>query len=93
MGGSLPYVTLPNFPLPNSNSVVAPFAADIDTSHGGSVRYTNFSSFQSDLEDVNSFINSQIDGGQFSYSEFYGTEMMVVEWDNVPKDLESSVST
>ena len=88
MGGNLPYDTLPNFPLPNSDSIVAPFGADSDTTQTGSVRYTHLTSGSySDLEAVTSFINSQINSFYFS-----GSDMMIVEWDAVPQYSESSVS-
>ena len=87
MGGNLPYDTLPNFSLPNSDSIVAPFAADIDTTQAGSVKYTNFTSSHSqDLDTVTSFINSQANSFDFS-----GSDMRVVEWEAVPQYFVSSV--
>ena len=88
MGGNLPYDALPNFPLPNSDSIVAPFAANIDTTYTGSVRYTNLTSPNLfELDAINSFINSQ--AGSYVFS---GANMIVVEWDTVPQHFESSVS-
>ena len=90
MGGNLPYDALPNFPLPNSDSIVAPFAADIDTTQAGSVQYTHLTSDSSHSQDLNTvtlFINSQTNNYDFS-----GYELMIVEWDAVPLHSESSVS-
>ena len=84
-----PYETLPNFPLPNSSSIVAPFAADIDTTLAGSVRYTDFSSaYNSHIIAVTSFVNAEIDNEYV----FSAASMMVVEWNTVPKDSQSTVS-
>ena len=83
------YETLPNFPLPNSYSIVAPFAADIDTTYTGSVQYTDFTSdYNSYIIAVTSFINSEIDNEYI----FSAASMMVVEWNTVPKHSQSSVS-
>ena len=89
MGGNLPYEFLPNFPLPNADPIVAPFAANIDTTVTGSVRYTNLTSdHYSDRDDVSSFINSQTNDYLFT-----GSDMMIVEWDAVPQyNSQTSVS-
>ena len=84
--GSVPeYENLPTFPLSDSYKVVAPFASDINTNYGGSVIYTDFSqftSYSSEIESVNSFINSHI--SEFE-DYFLGTRMMVAEWRDVHK--------
>ena len=76
-----------DIPGSSSYSVVAPFAADIDTSRTGSVKYTQFTtSDSSQMSRVSSFIRSETD------NSFYGTRMMVAEWRGVPKYLGSIVS-
>ena len=84
--GQTPEVySLVNIPGPSSYSVVAPFAADIDTSSTGSVRYSE--SFSSTvMNDVSAHIRSET--GVY----FYGTWMMVAEWNNVPLRYGSRVS-
>ena len=77
--------SLDNFPGPSSYSVVAPFAADITTSSTGSVRYSE--SFSSTvMNEVSSHIRSE------TGADFYGTWMMVAEWNNVPLHDGSRVS-
>ena len=75
-----------NIPGSSSYSVVAPFAADIDTRSRGSVKYTQFTTSDSQMSRVSSFIRSQT--GDY----FYGTRMMVAEWNGVPEYGESIVS-
>ena len=84
------YSTLPPFPLADSDMVVAPFAAHINTSTTGSVLYTNFLrsyEYGSQLISITDFIQSHT-GDEF----FYGSRMMVAEWNNVPLYSGSSVS-
>ena len=76
-----------NIPGSSSYSVVAPFAANIDISRTGSVKYTWFASFDtSQMSTVSSFIRSE------TGNSFYGTRMMIAEWRGVPKYLGSIVS-
>ena len=78
MGERPQYSSLGNFPGPSSYSVVAPFAADIDITRTGSVKYTQFTtSDSSQINRVSSFIRFQT-GDSFS-----GTRMMVAEWNVV----------
>ena len=89
MGQTPEVYSLVNFPGPSSYSVVAPFAADIDTSSDtsstGVVLYSE--SFSSTvMNEVSAHIRSETD------VYFYGTWMMVTEWDNVPLRNGSRVS-
>ena len=68
---------------------MAPYATDIDLTFEGTVRATDFDTYS----------NSSYDMARVSYfiqyktgTEFYGTKMMVAEWNNVPRDHQSSVS-
>ena len=74
-------------PGPSSNLLVAPFAADIDTTRRGSVKYTQFTTSDSQMNTVSSFIRSE------TGNSFYGTRMMVAEWNGVPKYQGSIVSS
>ena len=88
MGETPQYLSLDNLPGPTSYSVVAPFAADIDTTRTGSVKYTQFTtSDSSQMDIVSSFIRSQ------TGNSFYGTRMMVAEWNGVPEYEGSIVSS
>ena len=85
MGQTPEVYSLENIPGPSGYSVVAPFAADIDTSITGSVRYSE--SFTStEIDQVSAHISFQIG------VSFYGTWMMVVEWYYVPLLHGSQVS-
>ena len=84
MGETPQYSSLSSFPGPNSYSVVAPFAADIDTSSTGYVRYSVL--FISQLNVVSEYIRSETN------TSFYGTWMLVAEWNGVPLLSGSSVS-
>ena len=76
MGGTPQYFSLSTFTSANSYSVVAPFAADITTSHRpGYVRYSE--SFNSQLNVVSEHIRSE------TRKSFYGTWMLVAEWNGV----------
>ena len=87
MGETPQYLSLNNFPGSSSYSVVVPFAADIDTSLTGSVKYTQFTtSDSSQMSTVSSFIRSE------TGNSFYGTKMIVAEWNGVPELGESTVS-
>ena len=66
--------------------MVVPYGADLDPSEAGTVRYTAFSSDYSQLNAVSSFIRSQ------SSNYFYGTRMMIAEWNGVPRFSGPSVS-
>ena len=88
MGGTPRYSSLDNFPGSSLYSVVAPFGADIDTTSTGSVKYTQFTTSDSfQMSRVSSFIRSQ------TGHSFYGTRMMVAEWNGVPKYHRSIVSS
>ena len=87
MGIAPQYSTPGDIPGSSSYSVVAPFGADIDTSSRGSVKYTQFTtSDYTQMNTVSTFIQSQ------TGNSFYGTRMMVAEWNGVPKYLGSTVS-
>ena len=86
MGETPRYSSLVNFPGSSLYSVVAPFAADIDTTSRGSVKYAQFTTSDSQMSTVNSFIRSQ------TGDSFNGTRMMVAEWNGVPKYQRSVVS-
>ena len=85
MGQTSEVYSLENIPGPSGYSVVAPFAADITTSNTGSVRYSE--SFSSTvMNEVSAHIRSETE------ADFYGTWMMVAEWNNVPLHDGSRVS-
>ena len=85
MGQTPEAYSLVNFPGPSSYSVVAPFAADIDTSSTGSVRYSESFSITV-MNEVSAHIRSE------TGVSFDGTWMMVAEWNNVPLHDGSRVS-
>ena len=87
MGKTPKYPSLINFPGRFSYSVVAPFAADIDTTSTGSVKYTQFTTSDPQMSRVSSFIRSK------TGNSFNGTRMMVAEWNGVPKYEGSIVSS
>ena len=84
MGRTPRYASLSTIPSANSYSTVAPFAADITTSNTGYVRYSE--SFNSQLNVVSEHICSETE------TSFYGTWMLVAEWNGVPLLSGSSVS-
>ena len=86
MGRVPQYSALYNIPGSSSYSVVAPFSAEIDISSRGSVKYTRFTTSDSQMSTVSSFIRSE------TGDSFYGTRMMVAEWNGVPKYDGSIVS-
>ena len=66
--------------IPETTSIVAPYAADIDPMLSGTVEYTEFtrsSSYQ--MRRVSNFIENQ------TGDNFDGTYMMVAEWRNVAR--------
>ena len=84
MGEVPTYDSLPNFPTYGDHKIVAPFADDINTYSTGTVKYTDFSVFDTystAMNNVSSFIQSQFPDNQY----FSGTRMMVTEWLNVPE--------
>ena len=83
--GVPPLSTFPT--IPKTNNIVSPYGAHIDTSLAGRVRYMPFTSNNSQLTRVSTFIESQTG---FSFS---GTTMMVAEWDHVAKYGGPSVRT
>ena len=65
--------------IPGDAYIVSPYGADIDTTSTGTVRYSDsFFSLSSLISNVSSFIRSE------TGNSFYGTKMMVAEWDSVP---------
>ena len=85
MGGTPQYASLSTFPGPKHYSVVAPFAADIDTSSTGYVHYSE-SFTNSQLTVVSELIRSE------TGTSFYGQWMLVAEWNGVPLLSQSSVN-
>ena len=80
--------SLDDIPGPSSYSVVAPFAGNIDTSSGGSVKYAQYtSSDYYQMRSVSRFIESQ------TIDIFSGTRMIVAEWSSVPQYGKSNVSS
>ena len=74
---------------PTHCSVVAPYAADINTEIAGTVQYTDFytySSTSSAMSTVSRFIRDE------TGDKFYGSRMMVAEWDGVAEYNGFSVS-
>ena len=68
--------------FPSFCPVVAPYAADIDLDIGGTVRYTDFDAYSSSgssMTRVSRFIQDE------TGDSFYGTRMMVAEWNGVSK--------
>ena len=86
LGSTPPSSTLDTFSPFSSYSVVAPFAASISTAYTGSVRYNTFTTGDTNINTVNSYIRSEL-GGSFN-----GTWMIVADWYNVPQYGGSSVS-
>ena len=60
--------------IPETDSIVAPYGADINSDIAGVVRYTIFTNDSSQLNTVSSFIRSETN------SFFSGTRMMIAEW-------------
>ena len=80
--GVLPqYVTPGDIPGCSAYSVVAPFSADIDTTRTGSVRYTQFTTSDSQMNSV--YIVASSDSSLVA--AFMEPRMMVAEWRGVPK--------
>ena len=80
MGHNIPGATkVPR--IPGDVDVVAPYAADIDTTFEGSVLYTDFISPQPDLRIVSNFVRYQ------TRRSFLGTRMVVAEWRDVPQNF------
>jgi hypothetical protein len=76
-----PDSVLTEIPQGSYGRVVAPYAANIDTTHGGTVKYVDFDVYPSSgstMGRINDFI-------QFHTGvNFNGTKMMVAEWREVP---------
>ena len=73
----------------SSCSVVAPYGANINTEIAGTVQYTDFDTYLSSgssMTTVSSFIRDQ------TMENFYGTRMMVAEWNGVSQHNGISVS-
>ena len=73
----------------SSCSVVAPYGADSNTEVAGTVRYTDFDAYLSSgssKSTVSSFIQNM------TGDNFYGTRMMVAEWNGVSQFNGISVS-
>ena len=77
MGGTPQYTSLHSFSNFSSYSVVAPFAADIDTSSYGYVQYSE-SFTNSQLNVISEHIRSE------TGTSFYGQWMLVAEWKGIP---------
>ena len=76
-----------NTPLiPGTDYIVSPYGADTDTSISGTVTYTQFSSNDPQLSQLNEFIRKS------TGFEFDGNKMMIVEWYNVAKARGNAVS-
>ena len=90
MGKTPDVSSLENIPGPSGYSVVAPFAADITTSSTGSVHYSESFSSESFSSTVMNEVNAHIN--YETGADFYGTWMMVAEWNNVPLHDGSRVS-
>ena len=64
--------------IPETTSIVAPYAADIDPMLSDTVKYTEFTSSSNyQIRTVSNFIDDQ------TGDNFDGTYMMVAEWRNV----------
>ena len=59
-------------------SLVAPFAADIDTSQTGSIRYRVYQNSESQLDTISSYIRSTL------RVSFVGNWMLIADWYFVP---------
>ena len=73
----------------SSCSVVAPYRADSNTGIAGSVRYTDFDTYSSSdsaMTTVSRFIQDE------TGDNFYGSRMMVAEWNGVAEYGGFSVS-
>ena len=73
--------------IPGTSPIVAPYAANINPEIAGTVRYTQFTTTDFQMSRVSSFIQSQ------AGNSFYGTRMMVAEWDSVAEHSGLSVSS
>ena len=73
--------------IPGTSNIVSPYGDDIDTRMTGSVRYTQFTTTDSQISTVSGFIRSQTSAGSF-----FGARMMVAEWNSVPVYSRNSVS-
>ena len=84
------YISSVSIPGSETYTIVAPYAADLDTTYKGTVRYSDFFTYSSDdasMISVSSFIRNE------TGDDFYGTQMMVVEWNSVPLFSGNSVSS
>ena len=72
--------------IPGTDYIVSPYGADTDTSISGTVHYTQFSSNDRHLSQLNEFIRSK------TGFEFDGNRMMIVEWYDVAKAHGTAVS-
>ena len=85
MGWFPTYESLDDFSSSTSYSVVAPFAADIDTSETGSIRYRVYQD-NIQLDTISSYIRSTL------RVSFNGSWMLVADWYFVPTTSSSTVS-
>ena len=85
MGNIVEYSKIEDIPTPGY-SIVAPFAANTDTTHTGFIRWKTFFSHELQTIFINTYIRSRLD------VSFNGTWMLVVDWDNVPAYLGPTVS-
>ena len=65
--------------IPGNINILAPYAADIDTSLGGNVNFTDFISSDAEIDAVNIFIRAQ------TRNTFSGKRILVTQWDHVPQ--------
>ena len=63
--------------LPGTDNIVSPYGSNINTSLGGSVRYTEFTTDHPQMVRVSDFIN------EVTGHDFHGNTMMIVYWDSV----------
>ena len=85
--GEIPCTNVVNADL-TACSVVAPYVANIDIEVAGTVRYTDFNTYSSSgssMTTVSRFVRDQ------TGNNFYGTKMMVAEWNGVAQFGGSSV--
>ena len=85
MGSIVEYSEIEDIPTPGY-SIVAPFAANTDTTHSGSLRWETFFAHEMQTIFVSAYIRSRLG------VSFNGTWMLVVDWYNVPEYLGPTVS-
>ena len=89
MGTSRTFSAPPDLSGEGFYTIVAPYAANIDTRTQGSVKYTDFDTFSSndyEMVRISQFIRNE------TGVDFYGTKMIVAEWNDVQRYQYSDVS-